>query len=129
MHRDRAVAGTLEITEEHCWMPPGWIYDNVMERVAAAVEPDHPALAAELLNARIEGGTGGYLDARCWEHARLSRFADAVELVHAQYDHDGASAFADPEFYPGFMIRLVELREMLRSAVATPSRRPDTASP
>jgi hypothetical protein len=32
------MAGTLEITDEYCWMPAGWLFDNVLDRIAAEIE-------------------------------------------------------------------------------------------
>ena len=46
------MAGTLEVTEELCWMPAGWVFDTVLERMAAEIHPQEPALAARLLAAR-----------------------------------------------------------------------------
>jgi hypothetical protein len=33
------MAGTLEVTEELCWMPAGWVFDTVLERMAARAPP------------------------------------------------------------------------------------------
>ena len=40
------MAGTLEVTEELCWMPAGWVFDTVLERMAAELHSQKPALAA-----------------------------------------------------------------------------------
>ena len=70
------MAGTLEVTEELCWMPAGWVFDTVLERMAAELHPQEPALAARLLAARTEAN-GGYLDLRDVDLETL------VLLVHA----------------------------------------------
>ena len=48
------MARTLEVTEELCWMPAGWVFDTVLERMAAEIDPQEPALAARLLAARTK---------------------------------------------------------------------------
>ena len=65
-HEEARMAGTLEVTEELCWMPAGWVFDTVLERMAAVLHTQEPALAARLRTARTEAN-GGYLDLRDME--------------------------------------------------------------
>ena len=57
------MAGTLEVTDELCWMPAGWVFDAVLEHIAAELHTQDPELAAQLLDART-AANGGYLDLR-----------------------------------------------------------------
>jgi len=40
------MAGTLEISDDLCWMPAGWVYDNVLERIAFTLKDKDAALAS-----------------------------------------------------------------------------------
>src|SRR2546428_604460 len=75
-HEEARMAGTLEVTDELCWMPAGWVFDTVLERMAAELHSQAPGLAARLLAARTEAN-GGYLDLRDTDPDTL------VLLVHA----------------------------------------------
>ena len=39
------MAGTLEVTEDLCWMSAGWVFDHVLERIAEMLYPQDAALA------------------------------------------------------------------------------------
>jgi hypothetical protein len=115
------VAGTLEITDELCWMPAGWVYDNVLERLAMVLKASSPSLSTTLLQSRTHEN-GGYLDLRgCGTH-HLSSLVQAADQAYAQVENEGANSFDDPAFYPGFMEQFQQLREMLRGAQRQPLR-------
>jgi ribosomal protein S12 methylthiotransferase accessory factor YcaO len=57
-HKEARTAGTLEVIEELCWMPAGWVFDTVLERMAVVLHPQEPALAERLLAARTEANSG-----------------------------------------------------------------------
>jgi hypothetical protein len=61
------MAGTLEVTEELCWMPAGWVFNTVLERMAAVLHPQEPTQAAQLLAARTEATVAIWTSAtRIW---------------------------------------------------------------
>jgi len=53
------MAGTLEVREDLCWMPAGWGFDHVLERIAEVLYPQDAALAERLLASRPADGTRG----------------------------------------------------------------------
>jgi hypothetical protein len=106
------VSGTLELSNELCWMPAGWVYDNVLDRLAAELEAEHPAIARTLLQAR-SAENGGYLDLRSARADELLALRQAAEKVHARLESEGASSFAAPEFYDGFVSQFRAFREIL----------------
>lgn len=108
------MAGTLEITEELCWMPAGWVFDTVLERMAAVLHTQEPALAERLLAARTEAN-GGYLDLRDLELETLVLLANAAESAYSHIKRDGAQGFAAPAFYEGLLTQLQQLRDLLQT--------------
>ena len=82
------MAGTLEVTEELCWMPAGWVFDTVLERMAAVLHPQEPALAARLLAARTEAN-GGYLDLRDIDLETLVLLLHAADSAYGRIKREG----------------------------------------
>jgi hypothetical protein len=106
------MAGTLEIRDDLCWMPAGWVFDNLLERAAQA----EPELKEALLGALTEGGAG-YLDMRGWSPTRVRRLKSAVRQVRDEVERGGAGAFANPQFFPGFLRQVDELLDLLTQAL------------
>ena len=109
------MAGTLEVTEELCWMPAGWVFDTVLERMAAVLHPQEPALAARLLAARTEAN-GGYLDLRDSELETLVLLVHAADSAYGRLTGEGARGGAVPGFSEGLRTQLHQLRDMLQAA-------------
>ena len=109
------MAGTLEVTEELCWMPAGWVFDTVLERMAAVLHPQEPALAARLLAARTEAN-GGYLDLRDIELETLVLLVHAADSAYGRLTGEGAQGGAVPAFSEGLRTQLHQLRDMLQAA-------------
>ena len=107
------MAGTLEISEELCWMPAGWVYDNVLERMALALKEEDAMLAGLLLQSRRDEN-GGYCDLRMIGEGQLLKLSKAADDVYLQVEAEGATAFHDPSSYPGFVDQLLKLRQMFR---------------
>jgi len=108
------MAGTLEVTEELCWMPAGWVFDTVLERLAAVLYTQEPGLAERLLAARTEAN-GGYLDLRDLELETVVRLLNAADSAYSRLTREGAQGFAAPEFYEGLRTQLQQLRDMLQA--------------
>ena len=108
------MAGTLEVTEELCWMPAGWVFDTVLERMAAVLHSQEPVLAERLLTARTEAN-GGYLDLRDLERETLALLLNAADSAYSHLKREGAQAFAAPAFYEGLLMQLQQLRDMLQA--------------
>lgn len=106
------MAGTLEISEDLCWMPAGWVYDNMLERMALVLNGEDAMLANMLLQSRTDDN-GGYCDLRMMDGGQLLRLAKAADDVCLQIEAEGASSFHDPSSYPGFVDQLRQLRQML----------------
>jgi hypothetical protein len=108
------MAGTLEVTEELCWMPAGWVFDTVLERMAAMLHPEEPALAERLLAARMEAN-GGYLDLRDMGREALVLLCNAADRAYGHIKGEGTQECATPEFYEGLLTQLQQLRDMLHA--------------
>lgn len=108
------MAGTLEISDESCWMPAGWVYDTVLERLASVLKAKDSALADVLLESRT-GENGGYCDLRMCDATRLSKLVQAAEDAYAEIESEGPNSFHDPTFYRGFVDQFRKLRTMLHS--------------
>src|SRR5262249_37513504 len=94
--------------------PAGWVYDNVLQRLAEVVQVTDPALAAALARSTTTKN-GGFLDLRSATGATLATLVRAADEVFHQVEKQGSSAFQRPEFYPGFREHLQTLRDMLRA--------------
>lgn len=125
------MAGTLEISDELCWMPAGWVYDGTLEMIATAIEADRPSIADALLGART-GENGGYLDLRHLPPHDLADIGRAADRAYRRLESEGPSSFRAPEYYDGFLERFRSLREMLRVRMMTrpsPDPRASSTSP
>jgi hypothetical protein len=99
------MAGTLEVTEELCWMPAGWVFDTVLERMAAVLHPQEPALAERLLAARTEAN-GGYLDLRDIDLEILILLVNAADSAYHRLTQEGMQGCAAPAFYECLLAQL-----------------------
>ncbi len=114
------MAGTLEATDDLCWMPAGWVFDAVLERIAQVLHPQDPTLAAWLLAARTEA-SGGYLDLRDLEGERWTRLCQAAEdayahLLQEAVPPDGVSASVE-----GLHTQFDHLRTLLQATRPAPA--------
>ena len=110
------MSGTLEISNTHCWMPAGWVYDNAMERLAAVIQSRNTTLSRMLTESRTSE-QGGHLDLRGLSVSELSLLVDASGEVCRLAALQGPNSFADPTFFSGFLSQLHQLHEMLKAAV------------
>lgn len=106
------MAGTLEISDELCWMPAGWVYDNVLERMASSLKDNDVSLAGILLQSRTDEN-GGHCDLRMCDASQFLKLVQAADDAYAQVESEGAGSFHDPASYPGFVDQFRRLREML----------------
>jgi hypothetical protein len=119
------MAGTLEVTHALCWMPAGWVFDNVLENVALFVGSTNPSLASRLFEARTTMGRG-YLDLRNASAEELATVLGGVDSYLESAQEAGAGAFHDAAFFSGFVQQLQCLRTMLETALEERSRIKDT---
>jgi hypothetical protein len=108
------MAGTLVVSEGLCWMPAGWVFDNVLERMSAALIGNDDALSLKLLCSTTQEN-GGYLDLRSCGASQISKLIQAADDTYAKAEREGPDSFYDSTFYPGFMNQLQYLIEMLRA--------------
>jgi hypothetical protein len=108
------MAGTLEVTEELCWMPAGWVFDTVLEHMAAVLHPQEPALAARLLAARTEAN-GGYLDLRDIDLATLVLLVHAADRAYGHLKGERTPGDAASAFSEGLLTQLQQLRDLLQA--------------
>jgi hypothetical protein len=109
------MAGTLEVTEDLCWMPAGWVFDNVLERIADVLYPQDSTLAELLLASRTEAN-GGYLDLRNVNLETLSLLLETANIAYGCLARAGVQEDASPEFYTGLLTQFQDLCNMLRTA-------------
>jgi hypothetical protein len=107
------MAGTLQLNERTAWTPPGWIFNNVLERIALRLEGDDEDLANEVFDSL--GPAPGHLDLCLLPADRLQLFTRAAEGVCAHAEVTGSSSFADIGFYEPFINQLHDLLRLLRA--------------
>ena len=104
----------MEVTEELSSIPAGWVFDTVLERMAAELHPQEPALAARLLAARTEAN-GGYLDLRDSDLETLVLLVHAAERAYGHIQGERAQGDAAPAFSEGLLTQLQQLRGLLQA--------------
>jgi hypothetical protein len=109
------MAGTLEVTEDLCWMPASWVFDNVLERIAEVLYPQDTALAELLLASRTDAN-GGYLDLRDVNLETLGLLVETANIAYGCLARVGVQGYASQEFYVGLLTQFHALCDMLRTA-------------
>ena len=113
------MSGTFFLPSDHRWSSSGWIYDNVLERMATIlVTKNNPTVADKFLEARTEVN-GGYLDFREADTDTLRLLLQTATEAYEQFKIEGAGSFYLPEFYPGFMWQFDELLTILQALAGT----------
>lgn len=110
------MAGTLEISDELCWMPAGWVFDTVLERLACELCTEAPELADQLLAARTEANAG-YLDLRDCDPRALGLLLKAADLAYSRLKQEGEEGPITPAFYEGLLHQFGEFHHMLHRRV------------
>jgi hypothetical protein len=109
------MAGTLIVNEQAIWMPPGWVFDNVLGDVAAELQSRMPALAARILDGRTDRSVG-YFDCASLEPDAFRELLHAVERTLEKTIAAGAGGFHDPSGFPGYIRHLRDLLALIREA-------------
>jgi hypothetical protein len=117
------VSGTLELSNELCWMPAGWVFDGALERLALALQAERPSMSQALMGATTEGN-GGYLDLRSADADELLALLRAAEEAYTRLASEGAASFANPEYIEGFVAQFQTLMEMIRHRLQGIDRKP-----
>lgn len=108
------MAGTLELSQELCWMPAGWVYDNTLEGIAESIRESEPQLRERLL-ASLTDVNGGYLDLQQCGSRELATIEVGLASVIAKTVGAGPSAMQDPSYYDGYVQQLREFHRLLKS--------------
>src|SRR5258706_6690587 len=106
------MSGTISINERDVWMPSGWIYDGVLERLSDVLRDKVPVLS-RMLEAAISEHAVAYLDLRDLDAKEMAILLVALSKVKERVLKGGAEAFHDASFFPGFVARIDELLSML----------------
>lgn len=109
------MAGTVDVSDESCWMSPGWIHDNVLDLLAANLEENDSSLAKMLLGARTYENAG-YLDLRSENSTTLGKLVRASHKAIKTLESQGADSFYDPSAFGPFMDHIRRLEKMLSAA-------------
>ena len=110
------MSGTLEIADGVCWLPPGWVFDNVLESIARAVETSDPKLAARLRDVQTTTG-GGFLSIRELSLDQLRTIAHGLESTLHNAVRAGPERFHDQAFFEAYIEQTRSLSSMLNSAI------------
>jgi hypothetical protein len=116
------VSGALEISAapESIWLPSGWVYDDVLERLAAAV-PDE----AELFELAKADGGFAYADLREFPAERFAPLAAAARSTVREVLEAGPEAGDDARSFAQLVFGLSLLAGMLsadpRAGLAAPA--------
>jgi len=111
------MAGTFELTEKICWMPPGWFYDPVLRRMATFLPNHMTDLRSNLLDSLTEVN-GGYCDLRNAGIEDLMSLRQAALNTQAAFAKEGPKSLVVPDAYDGLQLSLIEFIDMLDKAIA-----------
>ena len=107
------MAGTLQVNEQSAWTPAGWIFNNVLERVALRLESDDESLSNTVFESL--GPLPGHLDLCGMPADRIQLLTRATEEVCRRAEDAGVSAFPDQHFYEPFIRELRTLLQLLHA--------------
>jgi len=107
------MAGTLIVNEQATWLPPGWIFDDVLGEVALELQSTEPALAARILDARTDRSVG-YLDCTSLGPAALRHLLQGTERVLEKRLLAGPDNFHQPSAFTGYVRSLRDLVALLQ---------------
>lgn len=110
------MAGTFELTDQICWMPPGWFYDPVLRRIAASL-PNHMTKLRSTLLASLTDMNGGYCDLRGESLDNLLSLRVAARKTRAALEKEGPESLVIPDGFGGLQRSVTELIDMLDRAV------------
>jgi hypothetical protein len=111
------MAGTIQLSEDIVWMPAGWVYDGVLDLIAAELATQDASLASTLLASRTTDG--GFCDLRQFDPSRLRLLVSAAERAYERLEAEGPGSFNDPSFYPGFVNQFGQLNSILRAHLSS----------
>jgi hypothetical protein len=107
------MAATLQVNERSAWTPAGWIFNNVLERVALRVESEDATLAETIFAAL--GPNPGHLDLCLAPPDRVQVITHAVEEVCRKVEAAGPAVFPDQTFFTPFMAEMHQLLRLLHA--------------
>jgi hypothetical protein len=107
------LSATLFLSDGVTWMPPSWVYDLVLERLADAVEPEDAALA-EGLRAGLSELTGGFSGLDELSTDPFRRVVTAADGVLERTQDVGPEGFSTAARFEEFMYALSEFKALLR---------------
>lgn len=109
------MAGTLEVTDKLCWMPAGWVFDIVLERIASELSGQDAVLAEQLLAARTEAN-GGYLDLRTRDKKTREVLLKAADIAYDHLKREEAAGSTTLRFHEGLLHQFQQFRDMLHAS-------------
>lgn len=118
------MAGMFVVSEEICWISAGWIFMNVVESLAAAVDesdPANPSLASRLHHELQRVGSG-YLDLRMVSSGDLAQLLNATDAMIGDLKRKGDQAFGWPEAFPLYIRECISLRHKLSEGLRERSK-------
>lgn len=110
------MAGLIQLKELQ-WSAAGWVFDHVLRLVQQHLPAERSGRILELIDESATGLNRISLDDLSPDE--LAIFHQALEQTYLQIEREGPNSFNSPEFYNGFMDRLQELLEMIRSSEKT----------
>lgn len=94
-------------------MPASWVFNHVLERIAADLRGGRPEIADKVANAlfpRME-----YLDLSSWSPEDFSHFRASLESTQVALKGTDGADFLSRDFYEGYLARVEELSTLLYS--------------
>jgi hypothetical protein len=105
----------MKIRDDVNWMPAGWVFDSVLERIATELEKIDHNLSTTLLDAMADNHGIGYCDLSSLDSEQFCTLIKAMEYAYEKSIVEGSDCFYKPEYYPPFISVFGELKALLLS--------------
>jgi hypothetical protein len=108
------MSGIMKIRDDAKWMPAGWVFDRVVERIATELENTNRDLSITLLDTMTTNGMG-YCDISSLNSEEFLVVVEAIKRAYEKSKVEGAQSFYNPQYYPPFLSAFGELKDLILS--------------
>lgn len=106
------MAGTLIVNDNDDWLPPGWLFDSALRRIASHLPDDATALHGIL--SRADTSVSSYADLRKLDPRSFKLFIATADRAYDEVVSGGSAAFQDPSAFPAYLRWFDDLRAKLK---------------
>ena len=106
------MSGLIHVNTQETWIGANWVFDFILNNLRKYLPAEGSAKITELIDGIVPGLNS--LSLENLTPVEMKIFREALEAAYHEIFTRGEASLAEPSFYPGFMARFEELREMIR---------------